>query len=586
MPSADTDLYGAFTGSGIDEWNGSNWTQITASDPAGMLATGSTLYASFAGSGIYQWNGATWGNITTSNPEKTWHAAGSTLYASFAGGGIYQWNGATWTNITTSNPVSMVTAGSTLYASFAGSGIYQWNGATWANITTSNPESMHAAGSTLYASFAGSGIYQWNGSTWANITTSNPDKMVATGSTFVSTFAGSGIYQWNGSSWANITTSNPDKMVATGSTLYATFAGNGIYQWNGSSWANITTSNPDKMEAAGSTLYATFAGSGIYQWNGSTWTQITSSNPASMVIGSAAATSHGLGTGTASGTFTWNSSTGDFVMNFTSSSFPCQGPPAGSMTETGVTITATTWTWPTDLFTWTRTSGTANDPAGTWTHIDEQGNTYTAVITDDTGVTTSGSMSMTANIVTCGYVESENQTAWGGNYTFWVSYRNNPSLTSASVAGPYISGSQSLAYNESDEGWGMTNGIDTGSTTAPSLPVTYTFTLDNGSTTWTETATASCLTSDYPTNLNATSSLTPAFSWTGVGEAGAVYQVGVWDSGNNNIWNSAKTTGTSVVYSGPALASGTQYSFSVQVKGTTACPHGQSYSHGQNFTTP
>jgi hypothetical protein len=100
---------------------------------------------------------------------------------------------------------------------------------------------------------------------------------------------------------------------------------------------------------------------------------------------------------TASGTYTWNSTTGVITLNTTSSNFTCQGPSLGAETHTGVTITSTTMTWPNDNMTWSRSSGTANDIVGTWTSSDSTtGNSYTAIFNAN------GTVSVGGVIVTCG----------------------------------------------------------------------------------------------------------------------------------------------------------------------------------------
>jgi hypothetical protein len=39
MAAAGNNLYGTFTGNGIWQWNGTNWTQLTPDNPA-MMAVG------------------------------------------------------------------------------------------------------------------------------------------------------------------------------------------------------------------------------------------------------------------------------------------------------------------------------------------------------------------------------------------------------------------------------------------------------------------------------------------------------------------------------------------------------------------
>ena len=105
---------------------------------------------------------------------------------------------------------------------------------------------------------------------------------------------------------------------------------------------------------------------------------------------------------TASGTYTY--SDGTLTMNWTNSDFLCNGPKDGFInTKTDVTVSNTTLTWSdyndNDVMTWTRESGTADDPAGTWTTTDLEGNTH--VLTIEVTDSTSGTMSLSATIHLC-----------------------------------------------------------------------------------------------------------------------------------------------------------------------------------------
>lgn len=101
---------------------------------------------------------------------------------------------------------------------------------------------------------------------------------------------------------------------------------------------------------------------------------------------------------TASGTYTWNSTTGIQTSNWASSNFTCSGPSAGSATtKTGVIITSTTMTYDGGDI-WTRSiSGAASDIVGTWTFTNSTtGNSYTMTYNAD------GTVSLVGNIVSCG----------------------------------------------------------------------------------------------------------------------------------------------------------------------------------------
>ena len=103
------------------------------------------------------------------------------------------------------------------------------------------------------------------------------------------------------------------------------------------------------------------------------------------------------------------------------------------------------------MMIWTRTSATANDPAGVWTAYDQSGNKYTATFTAAVPATTpaSGTISLVENIVACAYTWSE--VIPSGDYHVSLSYQDpqHEKATSVSVTGPGISGSQILTYNAS-----------------------------------------------------------------------------------------------------------------------------------------
>ncbi|MBI5755878.1 MAG: hypothetical protein HZA12_03045 [Nitrospirae bacterium] len=157
----------------------------------------------------------------------------------------------------------------------------------------------------------------------------------------------------------------------------------------------------------------------------------------------------------ASGTYTWNSTTGVITMNSTSSNFVCEGPSLGTDTITGVTIAATTMTWadkgdrdsPT---TWTRTSGTATAGSivGTWTATGGTGNSWTLTFNVDL------TFSVVGNIVSCGSITSSAQVA------------NNSGGRIDHVNVGNVSFSENLSYNTSlyttDNGSYCGDGCSTG----------------------------------------------------------------------------------------------------------------------------
>ena len=271
--------------SGIVQWELGTSSQLTASVPASMVASGANLYATFAGAGLYQWNGSAWSQINSVIPASM-VASGADLYATFTGDGLYRWNGSAWSKITGDIPESMVASGANLYATFTGEGLYQWNGSAWSQLTGAIPANMVASGANLYTTFTGVGLYQWNGSTWSQINGAIPANMVAAGTNLYATFTGAGFYQWNGSTWSQINSTIPANMVAAGANLFADFTGAGLYHWNGSAWSSLTPINPTRMFASGSVLYADLGtGTGVFKWENGSWTQINASSTIAMVPG-------------------------------------------------------------------------------------------------------------------------------------------------------------------------------------------------------------------------------------------------------------------------------------------------------------
>ena len=300
-----------------------------------------------------------------------------------------------------------------------------------------------------------------------------------------------------------------------------------------------------------------------------------------------------LGTNTASGTYTWNSATGVLALTWTSSNFTCNGPKLGTDTTTGVTITTTTMTLPgggaetgTDMV-FTRSSGTAGDIVGTWTSTESTGNSYT--LTSNAN----GTFSLVGVIVSCGgggQNPSASSQHWSDGYSVQLGYDDSPrTATSVSVTGPGINGSKALTYNTGYGSWNSWTSPSTqvsfGTTFPAGLPFTYTFSITD-TTTWTATSTVSCFQERFATNLSPTGTVTgtPTFSWTGIGDSSATYGLELNDSsGNNQIWSSYNISGTSIVYGGPALTSGTTYSYFVSVRSSSACSNQSSFAYG-SFT--
>lgn len=299
--------------------------------------------------------------------------------------------------------------------------------------------------------------------------------------------------------------------------------------------------------------------------------------------------------GAANGTYTWDSTTGDMTITWSSANAPCNWPKSGTVvTESKVTISAKTMIWRDEtkwpgMMIWTRTKSTVGDPAGEWTSTDQSGNKYTATFTNtsttrdssDSIVTASGSISLSESIIACSYVwvSSGKQAS--------ISYQD-PGGNAASnviVTGSGISTSLELVYNGAGE-WntGAAGNIDVSSIVPPYY---YTFTVTDTGTSWEE---ISCSV-DWPTDLEikeGTSPKLPKFSWTAAGSGGATYIVQLRDSNYIWMWESIESTDTYADYPGPTpLVNGRTYHYYVIVTSASDCSHGKSFVEGTfTYTGP
>ncbi len=116
------------------------------------------------------------------------------------------------------------------------------------------------------------------------------------------------------------------------------------------------------------------------------------------------------------------------------------------------------------------------------------------------------------------------------------------------------------------------------------LPFTYTSTITDTTGTFTTLVTVSCFQKEFVSNISPTGTVTgtPVFSWTGISDPNAIYGVEVDDSNGDLIWNNYDISGTSVVYTGPALIPEMTYRYLVLVESSSSCSNqGSSFVSGR-----
>ncbi len=200
---------------------------------------------------------------------------------------------------------------------------------------------------------------------------------------------------------------------------------------------------------------------------------------------------------------------------------------------------------------WTRPSGTDGDILGTWTF--QNFFASLAILTFNSDNT----FSVTANCKVARASSSHWQ--YQGTDYYYADFEvqdQNGQYTSVTVAGNGITNQLSLTYDATNGYW--SGSISLGST-LPTLPLTYTFTLDSTTVLTDDIEAFVPLATNLSPSGGQTVSATPTFSWAD-GGSGYVYWVWVFDSNGNTIWevNNYLTT-TSVVYAGPPLTTGLYY---------------------------
>jgi len=169
---------------------------------------------------------------------------------------------------------------------------------------------------------------------------------------------------------------------------------NGVYSFN------FPTSSPTNPDCANWNMPATItfdASLTTATLNSSgTVCGLNGGKPGTLTMTATRAT----GTKNASGTYTWDAATGAMGFNWTSSTFAtaCTGPGVGAEAKSGVTVAATTmmWTGVSETWTWTRSSGSADNIVGTWSATSSYaGNIFTLTYNAN------GTASVSANVVGC-----------------------------------------------------------------------------------------------------------------------------------------------------------------------------------------
>jgi hypothetical protein len=101
-------LVGDFGAAGVYQFDGANWTQLTAGNPDNngnaMIPYGTGLVVDFGADGLYYYDGTSWSQISAAGTEFMVVYNNNLLVGDFGAAGVYQFDGANWTQLSPSNP--------------------------------------------------------------------------------------------------------------------------------------------------------------------------------------------------------------------------------------------------------------------------------------------------------------------------------------------------------------------------------------------------------------------------------------------------------------------------------------------------
>ena len=324
--SVDTDAVGNIwiTGFGLSKFDGTNWTQYTASN-SGLVsdfaldveADGGTIWTATS-IGLSKLVGTTWTTYNTGNSGiptnyikkvKSDGAGGVYVATNFGLGHLSNLN--VWTTYNTGNsglPHNtvndiLIDSGGDLWVSTNG-GVSQYNGSIWTTYTTSNSNlsdnrghGMTEEGGDIYVATYDARLNRFNGTGWVNYTTNYSTGFFV--SNVTSDAAGNvwmcagnyGYFKFDGSQITQFTPNNTNfhlnqvnniSFWGTGDPTIAT--GYGAARYAGGNWTIYNSMNaPFALDDVQHAVWSQNTGiwvlaGGLYRYDNNTWTTVTTAN--------------------------------------------------------------------------------------------------------------------------------------------------------------------------------------------------------------------------------------------------------------------------------------------------------------------
>jgi hypothetical protein len=331
---------GDYDGDGADElamifpdlgawmFNGGSWTQLTLSNPVGLIAADvdndlvDEIVADLSHLGLWTWKNGVWNQISAHEAEAMAKGdidgdGAAELASDFGALGVWLWSAKSgWTQLTGMDAASVImadldgTGSPEVIGDFGATGLWRWGGGSWTQLSGASraywvtPAGTGGPGAEdLVASFESAGLWRWTSGAWTVLSGVRPDYVIGADldhdgfDEVLADYGLLGLWVWRAGVWNQLSGANPEYMISADldgdgdEEAAVDFADRGLWVFNGGSWLQISGATPDTMLSGDldgdgiQELVADFGATGLWLWNQGAWSRISPLNPEQIRTG-------------------------------------------------------------------------------------------------------------------------------------------------------------------------------------------------------------------------------------------------------------------------------------------------------------
>ena len=322
---------GDFDGCGKDEiafdfgaagawiYDNPSWTQMTASNPEGLLAGDvdgdhvDEILADLGPLGFWLRNGGVWNQLSGVNAESAAvgdvDADGSDeVVGDFGASGLWLLNGGVWSQLSGLNVDQITTANADgiaadeIVGDFGPIGLWIWNTGVWTQLSGVNADYLTfgklVGGHYVVGDFGATGLWLWSVSGgWTQLSGVNADYMITANTNgdaddeIVGDFGTLGLWLSLGGGWSQTSGVNAEYLIRVDADgdgkdeIAVDFGSLGLWLWDDGAWGQLSGVNPEYMLAGDldgdskDEIATDFGALGLWVWDAGAWSQISVNNP-------------------------------------------------------------------------------------------------------------------------------------------------------------------------------------------------------------------------------------------------------------------------------------------------------------------